>query len=86
MSTFWHRVGVYFGLAKQTPEERAAAAEHREPISLSRRVVAGVVGLGVGGLVIGLLDQSVLAGVSWALSVGAVFLALDLYKWFQRSK
>lgn len=66
MSSRRHRVGLYFGVAKETAEDRRRREASPAP-SVTRLVLGSVFGAVVGGAIIAILDGSVGSGVRFGV-------------------
>ena len=79
MASFWHRIGVYFGVAEQTEHEQAAAADSR-PVPWWRRSLAILAVVVIAGGGTALVDGDVWSGVRFGVFMAVSFAALDIYR------
>jgi hypothetical protein len=86
MSSQWHRIGLYFGLVEETPDDRQAREALPAP-SITRLVLGFVITLILGGAVFGILGDGVRSGVIFGAVIATVPIVLtcrDL--WRRRDK
>jgi hypothetical protein len=75
----WHRIALYFGLGKETEDDRQVRAALPEP-SPAVLVFSSVIAAVVAGAIFGVLDWSVWKGVIFAVLMAMVLLGQILWR------
>ena len=78
-SDFWHRVGVYFGVADEREDGRRAR-EERSPPTLRRSLFGRIGGATAGGAFFGVIDGSTTSGIASGAFLALAFTAEEVWE------